>query len=76
MWYLSPQKNKYENVENYRPASILNCISKVFGKSLLRQFKPFINTFFAVLMYRENKLMSDVVLVFLLLNLNLFHTFC
>ena len=50
------KKNDREEIENYRPVSILNCFSKVYEKFLLETFKPFINSFLSehVAAYREN----------------------
>ena len=39
------KKNEREKVENYRPASILNCFSKICEKYILKQFKTFLNDF-------------------------------
>ena len=39
------KKNEGEKVENYRPASILNCFSKICEKYILKQYKTFLNDF-------------------------------
>ena len=58
------KKKSRDNIESYRPVSILSCFSKVYGKFLLEKFKPFINKslskFFAV--YRENYSSSPVLI--------------
>ena len=38
------KKKDFDEIENYRPVSILSCFSKVYEKFLLGNFKPFIIT--------------------------------
>ena len=43
--------------ENYRPVSILNCLSKIYEKHILVKFKSFVNGFLShyyISAYREN----------------------
>ena len=58
------KKNEREKIENYRPVSILNCFSKVFGKFLLEKFKPFANSFLSEYKaaYRENYSTNHVLI--------------
>ena len=39
------KKNKFDIEENYRLVSILNCLSKIYDRYILEQFKPFIKSF-------------------------------
>ena len=39
------KKCNKDKIENCRPASILNSISKVYERFLHEQFKPFVETF-------------------------------
>ena len=39
------KKKEYHKIENYRPVSILNCLSKIYEKFLLEAFKSFIDIF-------------------------------
>ena len=39
------KKSDRDKHENYRPVSILNCLSKVCERFLHEQFKPFVETF-------------------------------
>ena len=50
------KKKDRQEVENYRPVSILNCFSKIYEKYIHEQFKPFINGFLSqfISAYREN----------------------
>ena len=41
------KKSNRDKIENYRPVRILNCFSKVYGRFLHGQFKPFVETFFS-----------------------------
>ena len=58
------EKKSCDKIENYRPASILSCFSKIYEKFLLEKFKPFINTFLSkfIAAYRENYSSSHVLI--------------
>ena len=49
------RKSDRDKIKNYRPASILNCFSKVYEKFLQKQFKQFAETFLSgfAAAYRE-----------------------
>ena len=63
------KKNEREEIENYRPVSILNCFSKVYEKFLLEKFEPFKNSFLSEYMaaYRK-KYSTNHVLIRLIEN--------
>ena len=50
------KKKEPDKIENYRPVSILNCLSKIYEKFLLEAFKQFIDTFLSeyIAAYREH----------------------
>ena len=49
------KKNEREKIANYRTVGILNCLSKVYEKFLLKTFKPFINHFYQNIWQRTEK---------------------
>ena len=57
-------KKSRDKIQNYRPASILSCFSKVYEKFFLKKFKPFINTFHSkfIAAYKENYSSSHVLI--------------
>ena len=63
------KKKSRDQIENYRPVSILSYFSIVYEKFLLQKFKPFINTFLSkfIAAYRENY-SSSLVLIRLIEN--------
>ena len=63
------KKKEREKIENYRPVSILNCLSKIYKKFVLESFKPFIDSFLSqyIAAYRE-KYSSNHVLIRLIEN--------
>ena len=58
------KKSDRDKIENYRPASILNCFSKAYKRFLHEQFKPFVETFLSgfVAAYRERYSCNHVLL--------------
>ena len=58
------KKKSRDKIENYRPASILSCFSKIYEKFLLEKLKPFINTFLSkfIAACRENYSSSHVLI--------------
>ena len=58
------QKKSRDQIENYRPVSILSYFSIVYEKFLLQKFKPFINTFLSkfIAAYRENYSSSHLLI--------------
>ena len=58
------KKSDRNNIENYRPASISNCFSKVYGRFFHKQFKPFVETFLSgfVAAYREGYSCNHVLM--------------
>ena len=55
------KKKSRDIIENHRPASILNCFSKIYEKFLLEKFKPFINTFLSNFIAALGKIIVVVV---------------
>ena len=58
------KKKSRDQIENYRPVSMLSYFSIVYEKFLLQKFKPFINTFLPkfIAVYRENYSSSHVLI--------------
>ena len=58
------KKNDRDKIEDYRPAGILNCFSKVYERLRHEQFKPFVGTIFSgfVVAYRERYSCNDVLM--------------
>ena len=61
------KKKEREKIENYRPVSILNCLSKIYEKFLLEIFKPFIDSFLSqyIAAYREKYSSNHVLIRFI-----------
>ena len=58
------KKSDIEKIDNYTPASILNCFSEVYERFLHEQFKPFVETFPSgfVAAYREGYSCNHVLM--------------
>ena len=58
------KRSDRDKIENYRFVSILNCFSKLYGRFLQEQFKPFVETFLSgfVAAFRERYSCNHVLM--------------